>query len=154
MCHVDLSDFFWSLRLPETFSGVFRISEGEGGVLSFRCSPFGWKYSPILCQKVLERLVEEIGLVGVLVLIYIEDVLIVGWGKARVHEHAMRAVQALCAAGRVISPKSTLEPVTHLVWLGKDVHLGRGSLQTGEPQHLPDPLEAPCPTVERGQKKR
>ena len=38
-----------------------------GAVLSFRCLPFGWKYSPILCQKVLEHLVEEIGLVGVLV---------------------------------------------------------------------------------------
>ena len=33
------------------------------------------------------------------------------------------------AAG-VISPKSTLEPVTRLVWLGKDVDMGRGSLRT------------------------
>ena len=130
MCHIDLSNYFWSLRLPETFWGAFRISDGEGGVLSFRCLPFGWKYSPILCQKLLERLVEEIGLVGVLVLIYIDDVLIVGRGKARVREQAMRAVQALRAAGGVISPKSTLEPVTRLVWLGKDVDLGWGSLRT------------------------
>ena len=66
MCHIDLSNCFWSLRLPEAFWGAFRISDGEGGVLSFRCLPFGWKYSPILCQKkVLERVVEEIGLVGV-----------------------------------------------------------------------------------------
>ena len=98
--------------------------DGEGGVLSFRCLPFGWKYSPILCQKVLDRWLEEIGLVGVLVLIYIDDVLIVGRGKGRVRGQAMRAV------GRVISPKSTLEPVTCLVWLGKDVDLSRGSLRT------------------------
>ena len=51
-------------------------------MLSFKCLPFGWKYSPILCQKVLEHLVEEIGLVRVLVLIYIDDVHIVGRGKA------------------------------------------------------------------------
>ena len=130
MCHIDLSNCFWSLRLPETFWGAFRISDGEGGVLSFKCLPFGWKYSPILCQKVLERLVEEIGLVGVLVLIYIDDVLIVGRGRARVGEQAMRAVQALRAAGGVISPKSTLEPFTRLVWLWKDVDLGGGSLRT------------------------
>ena len=70
MCHNDLGNCFWSLRLPETFWGAFRIADGEAGILSFRCLPFGWKYSPILCQKVLERLVEEIGMVGVLVLIY------------------------------------------------------------------------------------
>ena len=130
MCHIDLNHCFWSLRLPEAFWGAFRISDGEGGVLSFRCLPFGWKYSLILCQKVLERLVEEIGLVGVLVLIYIDNVLIVGRGKGHVRGQAMRAVQALRAVGGVISPKSTLEPVTRLVWLGKDVDMGGGSLQT------------------------
>ena len=121
--------FFPSPRLPETFWGAFRISDGEGGVLSFGCLPFGWTYSPILCQKVLER-VEEIGLVGVLVLIYMDDVLIVGRGKGRVREKAMREVQALRAAGGVISPKSTLGPVPRVVWLGKDVDLGGGSLRT------------------------
>ena len=73
---------------------------------------------------------EEIGLVGVLVEIYIDDVLIVGRGKARVREQALRAAEALRAAGGVISPKSTLQPATHLVWLGKDVDLGGGSLRT------------------------
>ena len=73
---------------------------------------------------------EEIGLVGVLVLMYIDDVLIVGRGKGHVRGQAMRAVQALRAAGGVISPKSTLEPVTRLVWLGKDVDLSGGSLRT------------------------
>ena len=54
----------------------------------------------------------ESGLIEVLVLIYIDDVLIVGRGKGRVREQAMRAVQALRAAGGVISPNSTLEPVS------------------------------------------
>ena len=67
---------------------------------------------------------------GVLVLIYIDDVLIVGRDKGRVRGQAMRAFQALRAAGGVISPKSTLEPVTRLVLLGKDVDLSGGSLRT------------------------
>ena len=130
VCHIDLRNCFWSLRLPETFWGAFRISDGEGGVLSFICLPFVWKYSAILCRKVFERLLEKIGLVGVLVLIYIDDLLIVGEGKGRMCEHAMRAVQALRAAGGVISPKRTFQPVTPLVWLGEDVDLGGGSLWT------------------------
>ena len=84
--------------------------------------------APLCAKKVLERLVEETGLVEVLVLIYIEDVLIVGRGKGRVRGQAMRAVQALRAAGGVI--KSTLEPVARPVWLGKDVDFGGGSLRT------------------------
>ena len=48
----------------------------------------------------------------------------------RVHAQARRAVKALRAAGGVISPKSTLEQVTRLVWLGKHVDLGGGSLRT------------------------
>ena len=113
--HIDLSNCFWSLRLTEAFWGAFRIWDGDGGVLVLRWLLFGWKYSPILCQKVLERPVEEIGLVGVLVLIYMDHVLIVGRGKGRMRGQAMRAPQALRAAGRVIRPKSTLEPVTRLV---------------------------------------
>ena len=104
MCHIDLSSCFWSLRLPEAFWGAFRVSDGKGGVLSFRCLPFGWKYNPVPCKKVLARLVEEIGLVGVLVLIHIDDVLIVGRGRARVREQALRAVEALRAVCGVRSP--------------------------------------------------
>ena len=42
----------------------------------------------------------------------------------------MPAVEALRAAGGVLSPKSTLQPVTRLVLLGKDVELVGGSLRT------------------------
>ena len=73
---------------------------------------------------------EESRLVGVLVLIYIDDVLVVGRGKGRVREQAMRAVRALRAAVGIISPKSTLELVMRLVWFGKDVDLSGCSLRT------------------------
>ena len=55
-----------------------------GGDWAFRCLPFGRKYSPVRCQRVLERLIEDAGLVGVLVLVYLDDVLIVGQGRLRV----------------------------------------------------------------------
>ena len=88
MCHSDLGNCFWSLRLPEDFWGAFRISDGEGRVLAFRCLPFGRKYSPILYQRVLERLMEEARLVGVLILVYLDDVLIVGQGRLRMRTQA------------------------------------------------------------------
>ena len=44
VCHVDLKNAFWSLRLAEEFRNPFRVSvDGE----------FGWQFSPALCQIVL-----------------------------------------------------------------------------------------------------
>ena len=31
MCHIDLSNCFWSLQMPREFWGAFRVSDGEGG---------------------------------------------------------------------------------------------------------------------------
>ena len=130
MCHIELNNCLWSLHLPDAFGAlsVFWMVRVEF-CLSGACPLVGRRVQ-FCARKFLERLVEEIGLVGVLVLIYIDDVLIVARGKARVREQAMRVVEALRAAGGVMSPKSMLEPVTRLVWLGKDVDLGAGSLRT------------------------
>ena len=82
----------------------------------FRCLPFGWKYSLVLCQRVLERLIEEDEFVGVLVLIYLDGMLVVGRGSTRLRTQARCAVDALRAQlVRLHNPKSTLEPITRLV---------------------------------------
>ena len=125
-CATFLSNCFWCLQLPRELWGAFRVSDGEGGVLAFRCLPFGWKYSPLLCQRVLEGLMADAGLSGVLVLIYLDDVLVVGRGRVRVREQTAKAAEALRRAGAVVSPKSTLEPVHRLEWLGKDIDLKGG----------------------------
>ena len=65
----------------------------------------------------------DAGLSGVLVLIYLDDVLVVGRGRARVREQTARATEALRRAGAMVN---TLEPVQRLVWLGKDIDLGGG----------------------------
>ena len=72
----------------------------------------------------------DAGLSGVLVLVYLDDVLVVGRGRARVREQTAKATEALRRAGAVVSPKSTLEPVQRLVWLGKDIDLKGGEVRT------------------------
>ena len=47
-CHVDLTNTFWSLRLPDHLRGAFRVCI-DGKVYGFNCLPFGWQYSPIVC---------------------------------------------------------------------------------------------------------
>ena len=61
MCRIDLLNCFLSLSLPVRNNDCFRILRDLGRVRSFCCLPFGWKYSPIFYQKVMEDLVASRG---------------------------------------------------------------------------------------------
>ena len=71
----------------------------------------------------MERLVARAGLVGVVVMVYLDDVLVVGRGKLNTRKQAASLVLHWCHEGAAISIKSTLEPTRRLVWLGKVVAL-------------------------------
>ena len=77
----------------------------EGEVLAFRRLPFFWNYGPVLCQHVFEALVASAPVMGVVVLVYLDDVLLVGrvlwviwWAEV--------VVTMLRKTGGIISPKS------------------------------------------------
>ena len=49
--HIDLKNAFWSFVLPESARTVFRLRSGPSGrVVGLGRLPFGWKYSPFICQ--------------------------------------------------------------------------------------------------------
>ena len=54
-----------------------------------------------------------------MVLHYLDDFLVIGYGKARVGSVSQRLCDALRKVGAVISTKSVLEPVPEIQWLGK-----------------------------------
>ena len=121
-CHVDLKNAFWSSRLPEAFKQAFRVSI-DGQTFAFNCLPFGWQYSPVICQTVLGYLLQGLDLVSVLVLHYLDDFLVLGFGAGNVRSAAARLCDLLGREGAIISPKSILEPVPSIVWLGKQLVL-------------------------------
>ena len=56
--HVDVTNAFWSSRLPPQMREAFRFRDRPGGqVLALDRLPFGWKFSPIFCQRILGDLV-------------------------------------------------------------------------------------------------
>ena len=121
-CHVDLKNAFWSLRLPDAFKQTFRVSI-DGQTFAFNCLHFGWQYSPVICQTVLGYLLQGLDLVSVLVLHYLDDFLVLGFGAGNVRSAAARLCDLLGREGAIISPKSILEPVPSIVWLGKQLVL-------------------------------
>ena len=50
--HIDLKNALWSFVLPESARTIFRLRSGPSGwVVGLGRLPFGWKYSPFICQQ-------------------------------------------------------------------------------------------------------
>ena len=113
-CHWDRTNAFWSLRLPDHLRGAFRVCI-DGKVYGFNCLLFGWQYSPVVCHTVLGYILASLGFSNVLVLHYLDDFLILGYGKNRVRTAAASLCKALREAGAIISVKSVLEDVTMIL---------------------------------------
>ena len=121
-CHVDLKNAFWSLRLPPQYQDSFTV-DIDGTACGFSCLPFGWRFSPAICQTILCFMLDRLSLVSILVLHYLDDFLLVVYGSGNVRSAASQLCSALRLEGAIISPKSVLEPVTEIDWLGKHLVL-------------------------------
>ena len=131
-CHIDLSNCFWSFKTPVEFADAFHVSM-DRLLYSFDCLPFGWKHSPAIYQAVMVRLVQDAGVEGVLVLVYLDDVFVIGYCREWVSVQAEIVASRLREEGAIVSPKSTLEAVTGLAWIGKffDFHKATVSIARG-----------------------
>ena len=115
--HIDLKNAFWSFVLLESARTVFRLQSGPSGrVVGLGRLPFGWKYSPFICQQTLARIVERVLPPDILLLHYLDDFLLVHHDN---NDNTGNTVIALGREGFIVSPKSVLEPATQLVFLGK-----------------------------------
>ena len=133
-CHIDLTNAFWSLTLPEPYKNSFRVRI-DGKSYAFSCLPFDWRFPPVICEYVLAFVTTSVDTSGVIVLHYLDDFLVVGYGKSRVGSVAQRLCDALRRAGAVISTKSVLDPVLEIQWLGKRLVLsgdGAGVFSKGQ----------------------
>ena len=118
MTHVDLSNTFWSFLLPTGYEWMFRFRFGRHFWDMMRL-PFGWKYSPVICQRLLGSLVRDLIPPDILLIHYLEDFLLVAGDRARRREVTRRVAARLREAKFLISPKSTLQPTASLHCLGK-----------------------------------
>ena len=118
--HVDLSNAFWSFVLPPHARRAFRFrATGGGTVYSLDRLPFGWKYSPIICQFALSEIVTPLILEGILLLHYMDDFLLIGPNPAELARITALVAEALRTHGFIVSPKATLSPVERIFLLGK-----------------------------------
>ena len=83
--------------------------------------PFGWKFSPLPCQLALQKVIEGIIPPHMIIFHYLDDFLLMGGCPRELKDVTRRAVEALRAAGFLVSPKSVLDPTTRILFLGKHI---------------------------------
>ena len=116
---IDLGNCFWSIRMPYRWCRVFLVNTPQG-CFRWLTLPFGWKYSSVLCQRLVSALVTRaprgLRARGVTCL---DDVLVSAVGRCRLRVAARRVSRVLGRAGFLISPKSVVAPVRTLDFIGK-----------------------------------
>ena len=108
-CTLDISNHFWSCRLPPPQRDSIRVGVG-GRVYALQSLPFGWKHSPSMAQAILAAFLVEYFPGSVVVIQYADDVLVAGKHSSSVRQQALRTKADLEKAGWVVSPKSSLDP--------------------------------------------
>ena len=127
-CTLDISNHFWSCRLPPPQRDSIRVGVG-GRVYALQSLPFGWKHSPSMAQVILAAFLVEYSPGSVVVIQYADDVLVTGKHSSSVRQQALRTKADLERAGWVVSPKPSLDPSDHVKWMGKVVGGDQGGVQ-------------------------
>ena len=128
MAKLDLSNCFWSRRLPRSWVGELSVCVGDAQYV-WQCLPFGRKYSPLPCHKLVYIVFRTfLWWLPVLFFVYLDDILIVGTRRF-VRKAVHRARQRLQRIGFVISGKFVTEPVRDLDFVGYVFDFKRGALE-------------------------
>ena len=125
--HIHLKNALWSFVLLESARSLFRLRSGPcGKVVGLGRLPFGWKYSPYICQKALARLVEAVPPPPRILLVH-TTWMIYYWcttiGSTCASIRGAGGEGRSAEGGFIVSPKSILDPSTRLVFLAKRTDL-------------------------------
>ena len=107
----------------------FIPSRGGGGLVSLDRLPFGWAFSPFICQELLGRVVRDIVPEGVYLVHYLDDFILLSCDRDLLEDATEKVAVRIGQAGFLVSSKSTLSPVQVLQALGKVVNLRERFIQ-------------------------
>ena len=102
MASLDLTDCFWGLPLAEKDQRACAF-HWRGKNYVFKCLPFGLSLSPLFITKLYRHVVEHLQARGHRVLIYIDDILILGASKSECERSVQAARECLEQLGARIN---------------------------------------------------
>ena len=77
LAKLDLQNAYWSIRLPTAWRSVFVVGGPSGRRFRYARLPFGWAYSPVICQKLVSSVIRgPLSRRGVRGWVYLNDILL------------------------------------------------------------------------------
>ena len=118
LASVDLKDAYFHVPIRQEHHKYLRFM-WQGTVYEFTSLPFGLSSAPRVFTKVLQPLIAYLRLQGVIIYVYLDDILIVGWSQEETREAVRLTVSTLVRAGFILNvSKSEPYPSQDLVFIG------------------------------------
>lgn len=121
MAKIDLKDAYFAVPISEPDKKYLRF-RWDQEVYQFNCLPFGLSCAPWVFTKIIEAATAVLREMGIRLIIYIDDMLIMAESETLLKDHVAGTVYLLENLGFVINlPKSILEPQRTIDFLGFQV---------------------------------
>ena len=142
MCKIDLKDSYQTISIAKKSRIHLRLL-WKGRLYQFTCLPFGLRSSPRIFTKVVKPLVVYFRALGVRLLVYLDDILIMAATPELCLEHTQLTWQLLTDLGFLGNlKKSVLTPKQQAEYLGFLVNSIKMKLLLTEEELLRSKLEA------------
>ena len=122
LAKLDLKNAYWSIRLPPLWRRIFVVEGGSGRKFRYDRLPFGWSYSPAVCQRlVLAGVRRVLSRRGVRGWVYLDDILLSAKRKGRLCKAVRDYAALLQRAGFIVGAKSEVSPTESIGFIGKQI---------------------------------
>ena len=118
MTKVDLKDAYFMVPIAPRHRPLLRF-QWQGNTYQFNCLPFGLSSAPWVFTKTTRPVVATLRSIGMRMIIYIDDILIMAPSPTMVREHTAGLIFLLENLGFIVNhPKSVLTPAQEIPFLG------------------------------------
>ena len=115
---IDLKDAYFSIPIDQDHRKFLCLQVGDQ-IYQFNCLPFGLTSAPWVFTKTLKPVVALGRELGIRLVVYIDDILLMAESKEKVHEQAEGLIYLLQCLGYTINVEKTItEPTQSLAFLG------------------------------------
>ena len=105
------------------------VEGGSGRRFRYARLPFGWSYSPAICQRlvlaVVRRVLSRRGIRG---WVYLDDIRLSAGRKGRLRKAVRDCAALLRRAGFIVGAKSEISPTESISFIGKQIDTKAGTI--------------------------